>query len=378
MRILVLGRGAPTKENNMLGSFEYEQAQMLARNGHEVYYPSIDLRSIRHWRRWGLFAENADGVNSIKLNIPIGRALPACMRARLQSFLFRWQLKKIAHRYGIPDIVHVHYPAAFRYDDFAFLQEQGAKVVGTEHWTQVQNKTLPAQNLKNLNDFVSNADKICCVGTSLKKSIIELTGTKKEIVIVPNVVSKIFKPVSENHQGFCFISSGRLVPVKQFDTIVEAFLNVFQGNPEVSLTLAGNGEEHDKIVKILKDRKAENQVHLLGTVSRQKMADLFARSDALVVFSRLETFCVPVIEAWACGKPVIATETTVLADNSDNRLGIMVDCENRQSLEAALRSIYARYSDYNANWIMDYAKKHFSEDAVYNQIFQLYTELINE
>lgn len=97
-----------------------------------------------------------------------------------------------------------------------------------------------------------------------------------------------------------------------------------------------------------------------------------------MVFSRSETFCVPVIEAWACGKPVIATETTVLADNSDNRLGIMVDCENRQSLEAALRSIYARYSDYDANWIMDYAKKHFSEDAVYNQIFQLYTELINE
>ena len=378
MRILVVGRGFPTRENNMLGSFEYEQAQMLAKNGHKVYYPFIDLRSMRHWRKWGLIQENLHDVNVIRLNIPIGRALPAHIREKLYMPLLRWQLKKIGLKYGIPDIIHVHYPSIFKYDTFAFLQKQGAKVVGTEHWSQVQNKTLDPQSLKNLNDFTSNADALCCVGSLLKKSIVELTGTKKEIMIIPNVVSDFFKPVQENHTGFRFISSGRLVPGKQFDKIVEAFLNVFQGNADVSLTLVGNGEEYNKLAEIVQKRKAEKQVHLLGTMSRQKTAELVAKSDALVVFSGLETFCVPVIEAWACGKPVIATITTVLADNPDARLGIMVDWCDIQSLEKAFQDMYNHYENYNSNWLIKYAREHFSEEAVYDQIAKLYNNVMDK
>lgn len=377
MRIVVVGRGLPAKENNMLGSFEYEQAQMLARAGHEVYYPYIDLRSIRHWRKFGFTSEIKSGVNVVSLSIPIGRLFPIVIRNKLYKSLRQWQLKKIVRKFGIPDIVHVHYPSLFRYDIFRYAQESGAKIIGTEHWTKVQNKTLAPQCLINLKDFVENADAICCVGALLKKSIIELTGTKKEITIIPNVVSINFEPVQEDHVGFRFISSGRLVPVKQFDKVIEAFLNVFQGQSDVTLTLAGNGEEYSNLVEIIKRRNAENQVRLLGVVSRDEMANLIAGADALVVFSRLETFCVPVIEAWTCGKPVISTATTVLADNPDARLGVMVDCQNIKTLEDALLFVYEHYSEYDSERISEYAKEHFSEEAVCRKLVNIYTEIKN-
>ncbi len=377
MQIVVVGRNLPSKENNMCGSFEFEQAQMLARAGHEVYYPYIDLRSIRHWRKFGFTNETRNGVKVVGLNIPIGRLLPAVIRNKLYKPLWRWGLKTIGKKFGIPDIVHVHYPSLFQYDFFQNLQENGTKIVGTEHWTQVQNKTLAPQCLNNLKDFVKNADAICCVGSLLKKSIIELTGTEKEIVIIPNVVSANFEPVQEEHDGFRFISSGRLVPVKQFDKVIEAFLNVFQGQNDVTLTLAGDGEEYNNLAEIIKRRNAEKQVRLLGVVSREKMASLIAGADALVVFSRLETFCVPVIEAWTCGKPVTATITTVLADNPDPRLGIMVDCQDMKTLEEALLFIYEHYSEYDSEWISEYAKEHFSEEAVCRRLVNKYTEIIS-
>ena len=373
MRIVVVGRDLPSKENNMQGSFEYEQAKMLARAGYEVYYPYIDLRSIRHWRKFGFTRETRDGVCVIGMNIPIGRLMPAVIRNRLYAPLWRRILKAIGKKYGGPDIVHVHYPALFQYDFFRGLQENGAKVVGTEHWSQVQNKTLSPEYLKNLKDFVKNADAICCVGGLLKKAIIELTGTKKEVMVIPNVVNSVFKPVKGQHDGFRFLSCGRLVPVKQFDKVIEAFLNVFQGQTDVTLTLAGDGEEYSNLAEIIKRRNAENQVRLLGMVSRDKMASLIAGTDALVVFSEFETFCVPVIEAWTCGKPVITTTTTtVFADNADARLGVMVDCQDTRTLEDALLFIYEHYSEYNSEWISEYAKERFSEESICRKLSIIY------
>ena len=379
MRIVVIGRDFPTKENNMCGSFEYEQAQMLARFGHEVYYPYIDLRSIRHWRKFGLTKEMKNGVRVIAINIPIGRLLPAFLRNKLYKPLWHWLFKKIGRDYGSPDIAHVHYPACFSYNFFNNLQKQGIKLIGTEHWSKVQEKTLSSDCLINLKNFVKNADAVCCVNKLLKKSIIELTGTKKEIVVVPNMVSSIFEPIEEEHSGFRFLSAGRLTSIKQYDKVIEAFLNVFQGQDNITLTLAGDGEEYNNLVEIIKRKNAGNQVHLLGIVSRERMAALVAETDVLVVFSEYETFCVPVIEAWTCGKPVIATTTTTaFVDNADVRLGCMVDWRSIKSLEYALSYIYEHYADYDCRWISEYAKEHFQEEAVYRKLLAIYKNLMEQ
>ncbi len=379
MRIVVIGRNFPTKENNMCGSFEFEQAQMIARFGHEVYYPYIDLRSIRHWRKFGLTKEIKNGVRVIAINIPIGRLLPAFLRNKLYMPLWHWLFKKIGREYGNPDIVHVHYPSLFEYGCFEDLQKAGIKLVGTEHWSEVQKKTLPSNCLKNLNDFVKNADIVCCVNKVLKESIIELTGTNKEIRVVSNVVNSIFKPIEEEHSGFRFISAGRLTSIKQFDKVIEAFLNVFQGQKNIILTLAGDGEEYNNLVEIIKRKNAGDQVHLLGTVSREKMAALVAETDVQVVFSKYETFCLPVIEAWTCGKPVIATTTTTaFADNADVRLGCMVDWNDIKSLENAFLYVYEHYDDYDCRWISEYAKERFREEAVYRKLLDIYRNVMGD
>ncbi len=377
MKIVIVGRDFPTKENNMCGSFEFEQAMMLAKAGHEVYYPYIDLRSIRHWRRFGITKELKNNVTVIGVNIPVGILLPANLRNKLYRQLWRWTLNRLEEKAETLDIVHVHYPA-FQYVFSKKIQENGTKLIGTEHWTQVQNKTLPPECRKRLRDFTENADLICCVSSLLKASIIELTDTKKEIRIIPNVVNSGFKYIKQEHDGFRFFAAGRLVPVKQFDKMIEAFLNVFQGQSEVTLTLAGDGEKYKDLAEIIKRRKAEEQVKLLGVVSREKMAELMTAADVLVVYSELETFCVPVIEAWTCGKPVIATTTTVLIDNSDPRLGIMVDHQDLRSLEDALLYIHKHYMEYDSVWISEYAKEHFSEEAVCKKLVSMYREVMED
>lgn len=373
MKVWVIGRGYPSVKNQMLGSFELEQAKMLARGGVKVVYPQVDMRSIRRWRKFGIEWRTEDNVVIPTLNIPIGRLLNKDKRDKLFPKLMIKLEEKIINKYGLPDVVHVHYPSIFPYVIVDFLQQRGVKIVSTEHWTKVFDKSLDEESLHNLTEFTEKGDAICCVGTPLKNSIIELTHTEKKVYIVPNIVGESFKPAEKHHKGFLFVTAGRLVPVKQYDKIVSAFLNVFSGNEDVTLSMAGEGKEREKIQKIIEERDSKHQVHMLGEISREQMVELISTCDVLIVFSELETFCVPVIEAWACGKPVITTTTTVFAENPDSRLGIMVDWENQNSLENALQYLYEHYTEYDPEWISRYAQEHFSEDVVRRKLLELYS-----
>ena len=373
MRIWVIGRGYPSTVNHMLGSFELEQAQMFAKYGNEVYYPVVDLRSVRHRRKWGLSLAQQQGVTIATFSFPVGRIVPMKWQILLKRHFREVLLRKLGRRTGKPDIIHVHYPSIYPYKLFSGFQKEGAKIIGTEHWSKVQNHSLPPHCVLNMREFVDQCDAICCVGPQLREAVLKLTGTNKEIHIIPNVVSKMFSPTGQAHLGFRFVAAGRLIPTKQFDLIVKAFVDVFHDQKEVSLSIAGNGTEYDKIHRIILENKAEDQIHMTGEITRQQMAELLGETDVLVVFSSFETFCVPVIEAWSCGKPVISTESTILALNPDPRLGILVDSQDISSLKKAMKDIRNEYDKYNSDFLSDYAQRHFSEEAVYHMLRNVYS-----
>ena len=54
MFILIIARSYPTKKSPLNGIFEFDQAKALHNLGHKVILASIDLRSIRRWRKWGV------------------------------------------------------------------------------------------------------------------------------------------------------------------------------------------------------------------------------------------------------------------------------------------------------------------------------------
>ena len=63
MKIWVIGRGYPTPENKMWGSFELEQAKMLARNGHDVSFIALTLSFFSRKDHRGIRSFVEDFVN---------------------------------------------------------------------------------------------------------------------------------------------------------------------------------------------------------------------------------------------------------------------------------------------------------------------------
>ena len=376
MRVWVVGRAMPSKQNNLMGSFEFEQAQLLARAGMDVCYFSVNVLSVRDLKGLGYRYSFASPVKTASFNLPLGRFMDRAASMRMAVKRFRKLADNMVKKYGMPDVIHIHYPTLWMYDAFEPFQKKGVRIVATEHWSQVMEKQIDGAHSENLRDFSKKSDALICVSSGLERSVRELTGTKRDIHVIPNFVSSAFSVKSEPHKGFNFICVGRVIPIKQFDKVISAFIEVFGEKTDAVLTVAGGGSDFDKLSRLVADAGAYDKVKLLGTVPREKMAEVMASADALICYSVYETFCVPIIEAWMSGKPVIVSSSLPLAqDNNDERLEKLVDHNDTETLKTAMLEMYNDRSRYDSEWIAAYANERFSEQAVSKQLTDIYQQV---
>lgn len=379
MTIWVIGRSYPTKQNKMSGSFELEQAKLIAKYGEgkdKVSYITVCFHPFRKIRKRGYCSFEEDGVSIYADSVLF---VPDKLHIHLKPFRkFIWKrlLQKVEKETGIPDVIHVHYPALITVPEpILEYQKKGTRVVLTEHWTKVLNNTIDSFQRKQLTQYVQNADRVICVGQPLKESIQKITGADRKLVVIPNVVSNLFYP-ERNAKGKCFnfVTVGRLVPVKQMDQVALAFSKAFAGREDITLTVVGGGGERKKIESVIKSYHMESQILMTGTLSREETAQKVRAADALVCFSRLETFGVPVIEAWASGIPAIATDCLGFLEYWTEDLGILVRHDKPEELETAMKLIHSNSDRYDAEKISRFAQDNFSEPVVYHKLMQIYKE----
>lgn len=385
MKIWVIGRHYPAVNNRMRGSFEIEQAKMLARGGHNVTYIAIIFHPYKKIHSWGFSSWNEDGIRVCGYSCPF---FPEKMNVQMSGFRALVQKKameRVEKETGLPDVIHVHYPTMITDPDVVLsYQKKGCVVVCTEHWTSVQAKTINDREKSQLTKYVKDADGFICVGSPLKKSVIDLTKTNKEISIIPNVVEKIFNPsnkmANDKRTTFEFITAGRLVKVKQIDKVIEAFSQLIQDNQDVHLTIIGTGEEKEMLEILTQKLHLDNYIQFTGTLPRKEVAKRIANADCLICYSNLETFGVPIIEAWASGIPAISSDALGFAeywDNSVRGLGYIVNQNNTAELIVKMKSVINEKGSYNRAELHQFAVDHFSEERVRNQIEDLYSKAMS-
>ncbi len=372
MVIWVIGRNYPLPENEMKGSFELEQAKMLARYGNEVHYIACSLHPIKRIKgKCGIQTWNEDNVQITVLSaFFLPRVFPIYFVSG-RNKQWRKLFVAVEKKSGVPDVIHIHYPAMLMIaDPLREYHDKGVRVVATEHWTKVLGKKLDSIELREYKKYSGVLDRIICVGSPLKNSVKELIGMDGEVV--PNIVNELFKPSKKSHDGYRFVAVGRLVKVKQFDKIIEAFCDCFLGQKGISLTIVGGGEEKDNLQKIIETKQAGTQVKLVGSQSREETAEIVSNSDNLICYSTFETFGVPIIEAWACGLTTTTTTAAAVIDNFDDRLGVEVDYKDFDGLKKALKHIYEHRDEYDKEFISTFSLKHFSEDSIYSRLDKIY------
>ncbi|MEP1032944.1 glycosyltransferase [Ekhidna sp.] len=118
-----------------------------------------------------------------------------------------------------------------------------------------------------------------------------------------NPVDIEFFQIGDNHKDYA-IAIGRLEQEKGFDLLIDAIAKV----PDLKVKIVGSGSEKNKLKNRIDALGLRSRVSLLGEASREEVKDLIQKCQFLILPSTYETFGNVLLEAMACGKPVVATK----------------------------------------------------------------------
>ncbi|MEV7082745.1 glycosyltransferase family 4 protein [Streptomyces sp. NPDC093516] len=132
------------------------------------------------------------------------------------------------------------------------------------------------------------------------------------------------------------VAAGRLVRVKRYDLLIEAFAQVAAVHPDWQLRIYGKGEEQPALRALIERLGLWNHVFLMGAAT--PMEAEWVKASIGAAASNFEPFGMTIVEAMRCGLPVVSTDCPygpgeIIQDGTDGRL---VPVGDRDALAAAL------------------------------------------
>ncbi|CAL9654066.1 glycosyltransferase family 4 protein [Streptomyces sp. enrichment culture] len=132
------------------------------------------------------------------------------------------------------------------------------------------------------------------------------------------------------------VAAGRLVRVKRYDLLIEAFAPVAAAHPDWQLRIYGKGEEQPALRELIERLGLWNNVFLMGAAT--PMEAEWVKASIGAAASDFEPFGMTIVEAMRCGLPVVSTDCPygpgeIIQDGTD---GLLVPVGDRDALAAAL------------------------------------------
>lgn len=223
---------------------------------------------------------------------------------------------------------------------------------------------------------IKNSYKALCVSEDLKRKLIKQGISSEHIeVLYDGVDSQLFTPQDRslarkklgiNPKGKIILYVGNLEPWKGPEYLLEAFSLIPQRN-NLSLFFVGDGPERKKLEKFVRERKI-SRVHFAGKKSHTIIPLWMNACDVLCIPSLTEGVPNVMLEAWACGKPVIASRVGGIPELMHEEVGIMVPPGNPRAIADALEKGLSKRWDEGK--IREYALK-FSWEENALRLFQI-------
>ena len=189
---------------------------------------------------------------------------------------------------------------------------------------------------------VPRARAILTVSEFSKGEIVERMGVKKDKVFVtPEGVDRgWFKHKPVKHSGlFKILVHGAADERKNVPNILKAAKLLMAQKKQFQMVVVGMDAAELKCtnyVEELNDLGVGNQVEWAGNVPFEMLPQVYSEADLFLYPSRLEGFGLPVLEAFACGVPVVASNTTSLPEVAGDA-ALLVDPEDPGAIARAVK-----------------------------------------
>jgi len=369
-------------EAPLLGIFQQDQAKALARNFHKIGIVAPSPRSLRlfgkrlfGWK-YGIESYEDEGIRVFSHHswCWLPRTTHAC-RQFINNGLDLFEL--YAKEQGLPDVIHAHNVLFAGLLAQKISQQHGIPYLITEHSSAFARNLAPRWAYNQIRQAYSQARQLVAVSPCLSKLLAHMYSLPLErFTWVPNVLDRQFASpellVQQIPQKpFVFLNVASLDENKGHRYLLKAFQASFRGNDQVVLRIAGDGALRQSLEKLCVDLDIDSQVTFLGRIPRNDILKEMTACHAFVLSSLYETFGVVLLEALACGKPLVATACGGPECIVNNNNGLLVPPGDAIALSEGMKKLVEKYTLFDSVTIRKECLDNFGEDAFVKAILPI-------
>lgn len=226
--------------------------------------------------------------------------------------------------------------------------------------------------------ILSRAKKILPVSQRLQTAIQD-HGLRGNYTVVPNAINEaLFRPLtSPGHDGTKFLHISSLNDrEKNVSGIIRAFAEAKKINPQMELNIVGDGEDIAGLRTLVTKLNISDSILFKGRLMGETLVKELNENDALVMFSHYETFGITVIEALACGKPVISARSGGVGDLITPDLGILIERNDEPALCDAFLQIAKTKNSFDSLHIRKFVTDRYTVTRVGAQLTEIYNSVL--
>lgn len=358
---------------NVMGGLSlhvHEMSRLQAQLGHDVTILTSD-----HGDRERSVKEQRDGYQLIRhreVASPLDNTIiPGIVRT----------IWKMADEY---DVIHAHSHLFFSTNVAAALSHGlETPLVVTNHGliSQTAPKWVQKAFTPTVAKFTLNsADAVLCY-TETDKLRLRERGIDTKISVVHNGIdcTKFTPRVAETNDGLQILFVGRLKPGKGVNDLLIAFEDVVEQVSEATLKIVGDGPLWDELIQKAKTSGIGSNVEFAGQISNDHMPAVYAESDVFALPSMNEGLPRTVLEAMACGIPVITSALPQLKSLVDGA-GLVVEPKDPDQLAECLSWLLEHPDERKQMGAVGRNKveRHYSWQETVRKTNNVYNDLVND
>lgn len=358
LKVLILSHMYPNNINPNYGTFIHNQVKRLASTGCDTrvispvpYAPKL-LWFNHKWRNFGEIPQ-FDIIDEVPVYYPryitppgqwfhgiSGYSIYKCIKNKVDSIFEEFT----------PNIIHTHTATPDGYAGLLLKRRYKIPFICSLRGSDINYYPFRDKLTMALTKTVlSKADQIVSVSHALRKTAEAIEKPLRPIRVLHNgcdFMNFSFKEddrlktrkdigVLNNEKVIIFV--GALMKDKGVYELINAFRKIISKYPAVHLILLGSGPE-DKIIKrVILENRSDKKIHLIGRRPHDEVVKWLKSSDLFVLPTYNEGLPNALLEAMACGLPVIASNVGGIPEVvTDGENGILIDAKNIDALYQAI------------------------------------------